>query len=144
VSTAEGNLAAGHFHGAGAAQETGSYSITGRPLSGPDHPALENAATLKVELELGGSVRANIRERSGTVEVRMMTGDSQAARGLTGEAGGLRSALGNSGLKLQSFAVSYQNDQRQRRPSQQLTADSRSRQRSHDEAEVFGIPGSNQ
>jgi flagellar hook-length control protein FliK len=144
VSNAEANQAAGHFHAPGAAQETSSYSLMGRPLSGPDHPALENAATLKVELEIGGSVRANIRERAGTVEVRMTTRDSHAARGLTGEAGGLRSALGNSGLKLQSFEVSYQNDQRQRRPSQQLTADSRSHRRSDDEAEVFSIPGSNQ
>jgi Flagellar hook-length control protein FliK len=144
VSSAVANKEAERFPGGGATEETGMYGLTGRSLPGFDYPKLESAATLKVKLEIGGSVRANIRERSGAVEVRMMTDDSQAAVRLTGEVEGLRSALGNSGLKLQSLEVNYQTDQRQHRSNQQPAENSRNGQHSDDEGEVFTITESNQ
>jgi hypothetical protein len=143
VSGADANTAT-YLPGGAATQETGTYGLTSRPLRRPDHPELENAATLKVELDIGGSVRANIRERSGAIEVRMATDDSQAVRRLTGEVDTLRSSLGNSGLKLQSFEVNYQNDQRQRRPNQPLEPDSRNRRYSDGAGHVFTIVGSDQ
>ena len=108
------NKATEHFHRGDTAGQTSEDASICRPPRETDHPALEKTASLKVELQTGGSVRANVRERSGGVEVRMMTNDSQAAGGLTGEVDGLRSSLAASGLKLQSFQVSYQNGQRQR------------------------------
>jgi hypothetical protein len=144
VSNAAANKETEHFPGGGVTQETGMYGLTGRWLPGLDYPKPESAATLKVKLEIGGSVRANIRERSGAVEVRMMTDDSQAAMRLTGEVEGLRSALVHSGLKLQSVEVNYQNDPRQHRSNQHLAANSRNGQHSDDEGDVFTITESNQ
>jgi hypothetical protein len=144
VSSAAANKQAEHFPGRAVTEETGMYGLTGRSFSGLDHPKPESAATLKVKLEMGGSVRANIRERSGAVDVRVMTDDSQAALRLTGEVEGLRSALVNSGLKLQSVEVNYQTDQRQHRSNQHSSANSRNRRHSDDEGEAFIITESNQ
>jgi hypothetical protein len=144
VSSAAANKQAEHFPGRAVTEETGMYGLTGRSFSGLDHPKPESAATLKVKLEMGGLVRANIRERSGAVDVRVMTDDSQAALRLTGEVEGLRSALVNSGLKLQSVEVNYQTDQRQHRSNQHSSANSRNRQHSDDEGEAFIITESNQ
>jgi hypothetical protein len=144
VSSAAANREASHYPGGGVTEDTGMYGLTSRSLPGLDYQIPESAVTLKVKLEVGGSVRANIRERSGTVEVHMMTDDSQAALRLTNEVEGLRSALGNSGLKLQSLEVNYQTDQRQQRSNRQPAADSRNGQHSGNEGEVFTITESNQ
>ena len=143
VSSVNVNHAAEQFqgHGTGEAGKAPSASI---PFQASDQSELANVATLKVELDIGRSVRANVRERSGTVEVRMTTNDSQAARRLTGEAGDLRSSLGDSGLKLQHLEVSYQNNERQRRPDQKSDANSRRREHSDDDGEIFTVARNNQ
>jgi Flagellar hook-length control protein FliK len=138
------NKATEHFHRGDATRGASQDTSICRPPQGPDHPELEKMASLKVELQTGGSVRANVRERSGGVEVRMMTNDSQAAGGLNGEVDGLRSSLGASGLKLQSFQVSYQSGQRQRPANEQPEEHSGSGQHSDNKGRIFTVSESNQ
>ncbi|MBV8358164.1 MAG: hypothetical protein JO189_09555 [Deltaproteobacteria bacterium] len=138
------NNATERFHRNDNARETSKAASVGGPLREPYLPKFEKVASLNVELQAGGSVRASIRERSGGVAVRMMTNDSRAAGGLTGEVGGLRTSLATFGLKLQSFQVSYQNGQQQRPADEQPKEDSRSRQHSADEHQIFTIARSDQ
>ena len=81
-------------------------------------PEALRTASLKVQLEDGGLVRARIHERSGAVQVQMTTDDLQMARGLTSGTQMLRQSLDASGLKLHHVEVSYQGSH-QRRPDQE-------------------------
>jgi hypothetical protein len=123
-----------------AAQQPAMPGATPR-LSRFDHPEPENLAALKVELEIGASVHANVRERSGVIEVRMVTNDSEAARRLTGEVDGLRHSLSVTGLKLERLEVNYQNDGRQQRlPNQQ--PDARRQKNLDEQAGIFTVGSS--
>jgi hypothetical protein len=67
-------------------------------------------AALKIDLAEGASARANVRERAGVVEVRIVTSDSTVAQHLVDQVGGLRRALDATGLRLHNADVSYRGE----------------------------------
>jgi hypothetical protein len=68
------------------------------------------AAALKIDLAEGASARANVRERAGAVEVRIVTSDSAVAQHLVDQVGSLRHALDATGLRLHNADVSYRGE----------------------------------
>jgi hypothetical protein len=143
VATANRYGAPGDFPEGSGADEISKCIWIDRALQWLPHAQNEKVASLKVDLETGGSVRANVRVRSGGVEVRMMTDNSRAVQGLTGEVEKLRRSLTVSGLKLDSLEVSYQKDHRAGRFTEQPEQKSRSRSHSADKTQVFTVSGSN-
>jgi len=84
--------------------------------SAPVRPPLEagrpseamRTATLKVELGDGNSTQATVRERSGSVEVKIVAPNQLAEQKISAEIVGLKYALDNAGLRLARAEVSYQ------------------------------------
>ncbi len=72
-----------------------------------DLPAPPRTATLRLDLVDGTSAQANVRERAGSVEVRIVTNNQPLAQRLDNELGLLRRNLDAGGLQLQSADVSY-------------------------------------
>jgi hypothetical protein len=70
------------------------------------------SATLKVELGDGKFTQATVRERSGSVEVRIVAPNQLAEQRISAEIVGLKYALDNAGLRLARAEVSYQSDGR--------------------------------
>ncbi len=65
-------------------------------------------ADLKVELADGQSARATVRERAGSIEVKIVTSSSESAQRVSGEIDSMRQNLDSAGLKLSHSEVSYQ------------------------------------
>ncbi len=73
-------------------------------------PTIEGGrvANLQVELANGGSTQATIRERAGSIEVKIVTPTSASAQRVSGEIDSMRQNLDNAGIRLGQAEVSYQ------------------------------------
>jgi len=73
-------------------------------------PLIETGRTanLTVQLADGQTAHATVRERAGSVEVKIVTSTSSAADRVTGEINSMRQNLDAAGLRLEHSEVSYQ------------------------------------
>jgi hypothetical protein len=143
AATGDAKTVTGNPHSGADVEEIAARGQIGGPQGFIDRePA--RVASLKMELETGGLLHANVREHSGRVEVRMITDDSQAANELSGEIHTLRRSLDVSGLKLDGAQVTYQDRQSQRQPDKEPDLNSQNRRPSSDESQVFTVAGSKQ
>lgn len=72
------------------------------------HPG--KLASLNVALAEGHTAHATIREKSGSIDVKIIAPDASAAQRISGEMDTLRSALNGAGLKLRAAQVNYRSD----------------------------------
>ena len=102
-----------------------------RPVVGPA-PTLRMIATpapaarvanLRIDLAAGQSTHATVRERSGAVDVRIVTANEQSAQLIGSEIPSLRRALDAAGMQLKTVDVRHQGggerrqDERQQQPA---------------------------
>jgi hypothetical protein len=85
----------------------------------PGEVPAPRVASLRVELDGGGSAQATIRERGGTIDVKVTTPNLESARHLAGEVGALRRSLDDAGLTLRSAEIDYQPQGQGERDDQQ-------------------------
>jgi hypothetical protein len=73
-------------------------------------PAIEpvRVASLKVELANGELAQATVRERAGSIEVKIVTPTSASAQRVSGEIDTMRQNLDAAGMRLGQTEVSYQ------------------------------------
>jgi hypothetical protein len=93
-------------------------------------------ASLTVQLAEGQSVRATVRQRDGSVDVKIVTSSSAAAERVSGELDAMRQNFDSAGLQLGRSDVSYQQGSGKDRDGQQAQRESDPNPRSK---EIFSL-----
>jgi len=91
-------------------------AVVGVPAMDASTPVAKsgNLASLRVDLTDGQTAQATVLERSGSVEVKVMTSTAQSAQHVGTEMENLRQSLSTEGLTLVKAEVNYQNDRQNR------------------------------
>jgi flagellar hook-length control protein FliK len=93
---------------------------------------------MKVELANGEIANATVRERAGSIDVKIVTPTSASAQRVSGEIDTLRQSLDAAGMKLGQAEVSYQQGSNRGRGGNEHQPFSQ-RDKSNTDGEVFTL-----
>jgi len=124
--------------GGGASRPAASAAPTLRTIATPAPAA--KVANLRIDLAAGQSTHATVRERSGTVDVTIVTPSQQSAQLIGSQLPSLRRALNSAGMQLGTADVRHQGGgERRQDGGQQEPAERRWRSSQSGDGSIFAI-----
>jgi len=97
------------------------------------------SANLKIDMGEGQTAQATVRERAGTIDVKIVTSSTEAAQRVANEIDSMRRGFDSAGLHLGHSEVTYQNENggRGNRDSFYQQESHQAKNNSHDETFIM-------